>query len=179
MLENWDRITPSKSPGEDSFNTDFSDLATTVAASEITDTIEVGQLTPSTKAAVWKRQPAVRARRLADQPSDFVLLCNATLTAGRPQQKGGSNEPQRKGRAGTNGEGGWSEKRACRDTIEESSSVDEVDARRKRRRSCRKSHCSCLTHLQSDTSLHFHITALGAHGLCSNGTTGSLTADTL
>ena len=49
MLENWDRITPSKSPGEDSFNTDFNDLATTVAASEITDTIEVGQLTPQQK----------------------------------------------------------------------------------------------------------------------------------
>ena len=49
-----------------------------------------------------------------------------------------------------------SEKRACCDTIGESSSVD--DARRKRPRSNRKSQYSCLTHLQSDTSLHFHIT---------------------
>ena len=56
-----------------------------------------------------------------------------------------------------------SEKKACSDIIEESSSVDEVDARRKCPRSWRESQYSCLTHLRPDTSLHFHITTLSAH----------------
>ena len=59
--------------------------------------------------------------------------------------------------------------RACTDTIEESSSVDEVDARRKRPPSYRTSQCSYLTHLQSDTPLHFPITTLSTNGLRSNG----------
>ena len=62
-----------------------------------------------------------------------------------------------------------SEKRACSDNVEESSSVEEVDARRKHNRSFRKSQYSYLTHLQSDTSLRSHITTPSTHGLCSNG----------
>ena len=62
--------------------------------------------TPSTKAAVWKRQPAVRPLLVADQPSEFVILCIATIMVGQPPQRGGDNVQQRTGRAGTNGEGG-------------------------------------------------------------------------
>ena len=53
---------------------------------------------------------------------------------------------------------------------EESSSLDAVDMRRKRPRSYKWSQFSCLTHLQIDTSLHFHITTLNAHGLTFNRT---------
>ena len=46
MAEVSSEHTPINFPSrKDSFDTDFNDLATTVAASEITDTIEVGQLT--------------------------------------------------------------------------------------------------------------------------------------
>ena len=45
-------------------------------------------------------------------------------------------------------------KRACSDTIEESSSVDEVDARRKCPRYYKESPCFRLRHFQPDTSLH-------------------------
>ena len=51
------------------------------------------------------------------------------------------------------------EKRARGDTIEESSSVATRGVR----------DLAPTTHLQSDTSLHFHITTLSAHRLCSNG----------
>ena len=91
------------------------------------------------------RRPAVRLRAPVQRRRH----------GGPAPQQGGSNEPQRKGRAETSGEGGGLSKRSCSDTIGESSSVD--DARRKRPRSNRKSQYSCLTHLQSDTSLHFHI----------------------
>ena len=50
----------------------------------------------------------------------------------------------------------------------ESSSVDEVDARRKRPPCYKESPCFRLTHLQPDTSLHLHVTTLRAHGRCSN-----------
>ena len=61
-----------------------------------------------------------------------------------------------------------SEKRACNGTIEESSSVDEVDAWRKRPRYYKESPCFRLTHLRSDTFLHLHTTTLRVHGRCSN-----------
>ena len=61
-----------------------------------------------------------------------------------------------------------SEKRACSDTIEESSSADEVDARRKRARYSKESQPFCLTHIQLGTSLHLHITTVITHGRCSN-----------
>ena len=52
-----------------------------------------------------------------------------------------------------------SEKRACSDTIEESSSIDEVDTRRGRPR----------CYIESPHSrLHLHITALRLHDFCSN-----------
>ena len=63
-----------------------------------------------------------------------------------------------------------SEKRGCSDTLEESSSADEVDARRKRARFYMESPSLCLTHIQSDTSLHLHITTVRTHGRCSNDT---------
>ena len=55
------------------------------------------------------------------------------------------------------------EKRACSETMEESSSpADEADARRMRARFyLESSHCS-LIHIQSDTSLHLHITTFRA-----------------
>ena len=60
-----------------------------------------------------------------------------------------------------------SEKRACSDTIEESSSADEVDARRKRARDCKESPSRPLMYIQSDTSLLLHITTARTHGPCS------------
>ena len=60
-----------------------------------------------------------------------------------------------------------SEKRACSDTIEESSSADEVDARRKRARDCKESPSRPLLYIQSDTSLLLHITTVRTHGRCS------------
>ena len=60
-----------------------------------------------------------------------------------------------------------SEKRACSDTIEESSSADEVDARRKRARDCKESPSRPLMYIQSDTSLLLHITTVRTHGRCS------------
>ena len=60
------------------------------------------------------------------------------------------------------------ERRACSDTIEESSSVDEDDVRRKRLRSDRGSQNSYYTHLQSHTSHLSHFTTLSTHGLWSN-----------
>ena len=76
---------------------------------------------------------------------------------------------QRRGLAGTNGEGRRSEKKACGDIIEKSSSVDEVDAWRQRPRSNNRSHFSYVSHLQSDISRLFYVTTLSAHGFCSNG----------
>ena len=61
-----------------------------------------------------------------------------------------------------------SEKRDCSDTLEESSSADEVDARRKRARYYKESPSCYLTHIQSDTSLHLQITTVRTHGRCSH-----------
>ena len=70
------------------------------------------------------RRPAFRLR----------ALCSATIMVARPPQKGGSNKLLRKGRAEISEEGGGLRKEPAV-TIEESSSVHEVDARRKRPRS--------------------------------------------
>ena len=99
---------------------------------------------------MWKRQPAVRPPRLADQPSE----------SGRPApQKGGSNEPQKTGRAGE----------PVVTLLKSHLRSTKPTRAGSARAPTEKSQDSCLTHLQSDTSLHFHIATLSAHGKCSNG----------
>ena len=105
------------------------------------------------------RRPAVRLRALV-QRHHHGGPASAERRKQRTTKKRTCRNQRRRRR---------SEKRACSDTIEEPSSRDGVDARRKRPPSYRKSQCSGLTHLQSDTSLHFHITTLITHGLSSNG----------
>ena len=92
----------------------------------------------------------------------------ATQAGRNGQRRDGFHGPHRKRRCRNQRRRRRCEKRACSDTIEESSSVDEVDVWRKRSWCYKESSCFRLTHFQSDTSLHLHITTLRAHGLCSN-----------
>ena len=117
---------------------------------------------------LWNWQPAACNGRHADQPSDFVLLCSVIVMVARlPAERRKSRTAKKRTRR-TRRRSRRSEKRACGDTIEESSSVDEVDARRKRPWYYKESPYSRLTHLRSDFSLHHHVTPLRAHSLSSN-----------
>ena len=63
-----------------------------------------------------------------------------------------------------------SEKRACSDTTEESSSADQAEALRKRARYYKESSPCSLMHIQSDTPLHLHITTFRMYDRCSHDT---------
>ena len=111
---------------------------------------------PSTGAFTLRWQPVAHLRRRAGRQCDCA-----------PHRRG-CRGPRRKRRRRTQQRRRRSEKRACSDTIEESFSADEVDARRKRARYYKETPSCCLTHIQSDIFLHLHIITVRTHGRCSH-----------